>query len=165
MYYRYVDGKLVSNGMTPYAMTAGNYGTIARIPAGYTVVIQDLLAGTDFYVDEIRVRPDGGTSDVLLAESEWILDSVVTGECDDADITSASIYDYATGGYIEAAAMGKIAHGKDAQITFTNRMKNPPGPVLPNTGGPGTWPFRFWGIILMLAAAMLKGVRHQMAER
>lgn len=76
-YFYYAGGKLTSNGKTPVvASVAGNNGTIAGIPAGYTVVIKDLLAGTDFYVEEIRL-PDG-----------WQLQSksVREGSCDASDL-------------------------------------------------------------------------------
>ncbi|MBR3251093.1 MAG: LPXTG cell wall anchor domain-containing protein, partial [Erysipelotrichaceae bacterium] len=121
VYYRYEGGTLVPNGQTPYACTAGNYGTIAQIPPDYTVVIRDLVAGTDFFVDEIRVRPNGTTSDVLIANSDWVLQSTDVSECDEAEITGASIYDYATGTTITGDALGRIAWDKDAQVVFTNK--------------------------------------------
>ena len=122
-YYRYEGGSLVSNGQTPYPCTAGNYGTIAQIPPNYTVVIQDLIAGTDFYVDEIRVRPNGSSTDVLIGDSEWIQVSREVSEAVGPEITDATIYDYATGTNITADALGAIAWNKDAQVTFTNKYK------------------------------------------
>ena len=121
-YYRYEGGKLVQNGQTPYACTAGNYGTIAQIPPGYTIVIKDLLAGTDFYVDEIRVRPNGTTSDVLIKNSDWTLVSRVVSEFDPAEITNASIYDYESDKTITGSALGRIAWNKDAKVVFTNKL-------------------------------------------
>lgn len=123
LYYRYEGGQLVENGQTPYACTAGNYGTIAQIPPDYTVVIKDLVAGTDFYVDEIRVRPNGATSDVLIGNSEWELVSRETTENDPAEITEATIWDYATSRNITGSALGSIAWNKDAHVTFTNKYK------------------------------------------
>lgn len=123
VYYRYEGGQLVANGQTPYACTAGNYGTIAQIPPDYTVVIKDLVAGTDFYVDEIRVRPNGATSDVLIGNSEWELVSRETTENDPAEITEATIWDYATSRNITGSALGSIAWNKDAHVTFTNKYK------------------------------------------
>ena len=122
VYYRYDGGRLVSNGQTPYACAAGNNGTIAHIPPEYTVVIMDLVAGTDFYVDEIRVRPNGSSSDVLLADSDWVLQSRDVSDCDAAEIKNASIYDYASGTTITGAALGRIAWDKDAQVVFTNKL-------------------------------------------
>ena len=122
VYYRYEDGRLVSNGQTPYPCAAGNNGTIAHIPPNYTVVIMDLVAGTDFYVDEIRVRPNGSSSDVLLANSDWVLQSTDVSECDEAEITGASIYDYASEETITGAALGRIAWNEDAQVVFTNKL-------------------------------------------
>ena len=122
VYYRYDGGRLVSNGQTPYACAAGNNGTIAHIPPNYTVVIMDLVAGTDFYVDEIRVRPNGSSSDVLLANSDWILQRRDVSDCDAAEIKNASIYDYASGTTITGDALGRIAWNKDAQVVFTNKL-------------------------------------------
>ncbi len=124
VYYRYENGALVSNGRTPYAATAGNYGTIEKIPAGYTVVITELLAGTDFYVDEIRVRKAGTPeekSGVLLSQSGWEQVSVNVQEADPGVITDALIYDYETNTQKTGASMGSIAWGKDAEVVFTNR--------------------------------------------
>ena len=122
VYYRYEGGRLVSNGQTPYACAAGNNGTIAHIPPDYTVVIMDLVAGTDFYVDEIRVRPNGSSSDVFLENSDWILQSRDVSACDAAEIDDASIYDYASGKTITGAALGRIAWDKDAKVVFTNKL-------------------------------------------
>lgn len=122
VYYRYDGGRLVSNEETPYPCAAGNNGTIAHIPPNYTVVIKDLVAGTDFYVDEIRVRPNGSSSDVLLAKSDWILQSRDVSDYDAAEIKNASIYDYASGTTITGDALGRIAWNKDAQVVFTNKL-------------------------------------------
>ena len=122
-YYRYEGGKLVPNGETPYACTAGNYGTIAGIPADYTVVIKDLLAGTDYYVDEIRIRPNGKTEDVLVKNSEWILDTTTQENFGPGQIKGADVYDYETSAMVKKDSMGAIALGKDAQVTFTNSHK------------------------------------------
>ena len=73
-------------------------------------------------VDEIRVRPNGSSSDVLLANSDWILQSRDVSDCDAAEIQNASIYDYASGTTITGAALGRIAWDKDAQVVFTNKL-------------------------------------------
>ena len=123
VFYRFEGGRLVPNGHTPYACTAGNNGTIARIPPNYTVVIKDLLAGTDFYVDEIRVRPNGSSSDVLVKDSEWMLVSTNVTNADPSEIDDASIWDYEKEKYITGSSIGSIALGKDAQVTITNKRK------------------------------------------
>ena len=122
-YYKYEEGVLVPNGQTPFACTAGNYGTIAGIPPDYTVVIKDLVAGTDFYVDEIRVRPNGTTNDVLIGDSEWILVYTSVQDAGASEIADAQIYDYATDTTIIGPSLGAIAWNKDAQVTFTNKPK------------------------------------------
>ena len=122
VYYRYEGGNLVPNGQTPYACTAGNYGTIAQIPPDFTVVIKDLVSDTDFYVDEIRVRPNGSSSDVLIGESDWTLVSTDVTDAAEGEITDADIYDYATRKTIQGSSMGRIELEKDAQVVFTNKM-------------------------------------------
>ncbi len=122
-YYKYEGGTLVPNGQTPFKCTAGNYGTISQIPPEYTVVIQDLVAGTDFYVDEIRVRLNGTENDVLIGNSEWILVNRNVEDADPSQIPDASIYDYPTDTMITGASLGAIAWGKDSKVTFTNRRK------------------------------------------
>lgn len=124
VYYRYQDGKLVPNGETPYACTAGNYGTIDQIPPDYTVVIKDLVAGTDFYVDEIRVTPNGSSSKVLIGDSQWKLTDTEVTDARASEISDATIWDYATERNITGASLGSIAWDKDAHVTFTNKYKS-----------------------------------------
>ena len=123
VYYKYEGGELVSNGQTPYELTAGNYGTIAKIPPGFTVVLKGLLAGTDFYVDEIRVnKGNSETNSVLLANSGWELvdREIVEGSCDPPEIDDATIWDYATSQNINGSSLGRIKLGEDAHVIFTN---------------------------------------------
>jgi LPXTG-motif cell wall-anchored protein len=128
-YYRYENNELVNNGQTKYELKAGNYGTIAGIPADFTVVIEDLVAGTDYYVDEIRVHEADADADVLIGNSSWTLESteLVVDEAngigyDAPEITNAQIYDYATSGNKTGDALGRIAWNKDAQVVFTNKL-------------------------------------------
>ena len=107
-YFRYENGQLTNNGKTPVtASKSGQNGTIAGIPAGYTVVISSLLSGTDFFVEEIR-NPSG-----------WVLDSKTVAEdsCDASDVQGRA-FDGST-----VTADGQIRHGSDAQVTFTNRAE------------------------------------------
>ena len=104
-YFYYIDGKLTSNGKTPVvASVAGNNGTIAGIPAGYTVVIKDLLAGTDFYVEEIRL-PDGWK---LLSKS------VREDCCEKSDMQGTGFLGDAV------TADGQIKLDTAAEVLFTN---------------------------------------------
>ena len=108
-YFRYVTGKLVNNGKTPVvASVAGNNGTIAGIPVGYTVVIKDLLAGTDFHVEEIRIP-----SPWELAEKE-----VKEGTCDASTLTGKA-FDNVTA----ITADGQIKLDTDAEVIFTNKRR------------------------------------------
>ncbi len=130
VYYKYEDGELVSNGTTPYPCTAGNYGTIAHIPPNYIVEIPGLMPGTDFYVDEIRVRPNGGShdgsDDKLIGDSDWEQVSRVVTDSDEGEIKNASIYDYATGSTITVDSLGSVALNTDATVTITNKKRAVP---------------------------------------
>ena len=108
-YFRYVNGKLVNNGKTPVvASVAGNNGTIAGIPVGYTVVIRDLLAGTDFHVEEIRIP------------SPWELagKEVREGTCDASTLTGKAFDNVTT-----ITADGQIRLDTDAEEIFTNKRR------------------------------------------
>ena len=128
-YCRYVKGKPVvyddgqhAPGTVPYKYYAGQYGTISNVPANFTIVIPELLVGTDFYVDEIRVNQ------TLFSQSGWVLESKVWDHnetYDNAPSTlTGEIYNYETGGYDEGTADGAIIFNKDAHVTFTNRAEN-----------------------------------------
>lgn len=107
-YFHYVDGQLTSNGETPIqASVAGNNGTIAGIPAGYTVVIDGLLAGTDFYVEEIRLP------------GEWRLQQKDVADCYESDLPGIDFYNK------NVTADGMIALGENAAVVFTNRKPAP----------------------------------------
>ena len=128
-YYRFENNQLVNNGQTKYELKAGNKGTIAGIPADFTVVIEDLVAGTDYYVDEIRVHEADENVDKLIGNSSWTLESreLVDDEAngigyDAPEITNAQIHDYATDSDKRGSALGRIAWNKDAQVVFTNKL-------------------------------------------
>ena len=119
----------MNNGQTKYELKAGNKGTIAGIPADFTVVIEDLVAGTDYYVDEIRVHEADENVDKLIGNSSWTLESreLVDDEAngigyDAPEITNAQIHDYATDSDKRGSALGRIAWNKDAQVVFTNKL-------------------------------------------
>lgn len=107
-YFRYVDGVLTSNGMTPVvASVTGNNGTVAGIPPGFTVIIKDLLADTDFFVEEIR-NPSG-----------WSLESKTVDDfsCDPSELTGTDF----SGNTVTAD--GKIKLETDATELFTNKAE------------------------------------------
>ena len=112
-YFHYVDGKLVSNGQTPIeASVSGNNGTIAGIPADYTVIIDKLLAETDFYVEEIR-NPAG-----------WYFENKTVSDCDPSDLPGKSFDN------LDIVADGQIALKKDAKVVITNRQPLPVATVI-----------------------------------
>ena len=95
-YFTYENGTLTDRGAEPVVCsTSGQYGTIAGIPDGYTVVIKGLLAGTDFKVEEIR-NPIGYAMVSKLLEEETY---------ERADLPDAD---------------GKIKLRQDAKMTITN---------------------------------------------
>ena len=95
-YFTYVDGVLTDQGTEPVVCSeSGQYGTIAGIPDGYTVVIKGLLAGTDFLVEEIR-NPTGYA---------FVSKELEDGSCDPAEVPGAD---------------GQIKLREDAKVTVTN---------------------------------------------
>ena len=95
-YFTYVDGVLTDQGTEPVVCSeSGQYGTIAGIPDGYTVVIKGLLAGTDFLVEEIR-NPTGYA---------FVSKELENGSCDPAEVPGAD---------------GQIKLREDAKVTVTN---------------------------------------------
>ncbi len=110
-YYRFVDGELVNNGDTPVAYQAGQYGTVNKIPIGFTVEVPELLTGTAFYVDEIRL-PDGW----YLSSKEYTPGSYdpISGGL------SGEAWDYDVGANRTYTADGQIKYSTDAEVTFTN---------------------------------------------
>ncbi|MBQ6523213.1 MAG: LPXTG cell wall anchor domain-containing protein, partial [Atopobiaceae bacterium] len=105
-YYHYVNGKLVNNGKTPIvASVSGNNGTIAGIPAGFTIVITNLLADTDFHVEEIR-NPAGWEFQSKTLEEGTYAESTLKGT------------DWSGN---EIVADGQIILDHDAKVTITNK--------------------------------------------
>ena len=113
---------------------AGQYGSIARIPPGYTFEIRDILAGTHFYVDEIRVNEQGVVENApLITATDWKLTNCVKENAADAtaEMQGVSIYSYFSGGNVPistllypngSGALGRIREGvsETAHVTFTN---------------------------------------------
>ena len=151
-YCRYEDGVYIPVDAPQQAQVfqAGEFGTIARIPPGYTFEIRDLMAGTHFYVDEIRVNRQGVTQDAPLINSVednggWVLKSkttVQTGEPTTEMVeylnTHDDIYSYfaqdGAGGWVnytdklvqQYSVLGRIQEGVNytAHVTFTNSSNN-----------------------------------------
>ena len=95
-YFIHANGTVVDQGTEPVVCgVSGPYGTIAGVPDGYTVVIKGLLAGTDFYVDEIR-NPEG---------YQQVAKRLDDGTYDAAEVDGAD---------------GRIKLGQDARETIVN---------------------------------------------
>ena len=136
-YCKYEGGEYVSVASKEEAdvFHAGEYGTIARIPAGYSFVIEDILAGTHFYVDEIRVNEQGVIEAApLITHTEWRLVDRTRENADEATaaMKESSIYSYFDGpntpissqiGENGFGVLGRIKEGETAtaQVTFTNK--------------------------------------------
>ena len=151
-YCRYEDGVYIPvvDATQAQVFQAGEFGTIARIPPGYTFEIRDLMAGTHFYVDEIRVNRQGVTQGAPLinsveANGGWVLKSkttVQTGEPTTEMVeylnTHDDIYSYfaqeGAGGWVkytdelvqQYSVLGRIQEGVNhtAHVTFTNSSNN-----------------------------------------
>ena len=100
-YYKYSNNGdlVVSEKEKPAGSTED--GSIGNIPAGYTVIITDLLSGTDFKVSELNLNTEKYLGEYTV--------SVVSGTCDDPDVYGAN---------------GKIKLGTNAKVTVTNYLKN-----------------------------------------
>ena len=97
-YYSFVNGVLTNVGTTPPTKTlkAGPHGTIADIPDGYTIVIKDLLADTDFKViEEIQDTKGYSMTSKVLTE----------GTCNPPQLEGAD---------------GRIKLRTDAEVIVTN---------------------------------------------
>ena len=103
-YCEYVNGEYVRRTKdreaaetNHYYTQAGEYGSMNRIPPGYTIEVRDLLAGTHFYVDEIRVNEKGEATDApLITESGWDLVNRTRVNADEplASMSNASVFSY-----------------------------------------------------------------------
>ena len=92
---------------------SGPYGTIAGVPVGYTVVIPDVMAGTEFLVEERTSRLDG-----------YELVSCELGEdeghhSDEASLSGQRVS--VDGVLVTRDAMGAVASGSDSLVVVTNR--------------------------------------------
>lgn len=73
-------------------------GVVSSVPAGYTVVLEQILAGTSFEVNEINLTTDYGNPEYSIEAAE------------DVNTTNK--------------ASGKIKLGSDAKVTVTNTRNN-----------------------------------------
>ena len=128
-YFRYVGGVLTNNGMTPIvASVSGQNGTIAGVPAGYTVSIRGLLAGTDFFVEEIR-NPEG-----WLFVSKTLVEEARVYGYDPSTLQGVGW----SGGAVTAD--GQIALGLDAKVVIVNDRPQDKVPIRVEKDWTGTWP-------------------------
>lgn len=99
-YYSYNEnGVLENKGVQATVCGSANAGVISGIPAGYTVIITQILSGTEFKVEEIEL------------DSSRYMDYVKTmkeGTYGEATITGAD---------------GSILLGKNAEVTITNKLR------------------------------------------
>ena len=97
-YYTSENGPLKKAKNKTVCGSAGN-GVVSSVPAGYTVVLEQILAGTSFEVNEINLNPtDYGNPEYSIEAAE------------DVNTTDK--------------ASGKIELGSDAKVTVTNTRNN-----------------------------------------
>lgn len=97
-YYTSENGTLKKAGKKTVCGKAVN-GVVSSVPAGYTVVLEQILAGTSFEVNEINLNTkDYGNPEYSIEEAEVV-----------------STTD---------TASGKIKLGSDAKVTVTNTRNN-----------------------------------------
>lgn len=92
---------------------SGPYGTIANVPAGYTVIIPNIMAGTDFLVEERTSR----LSEYELAGTEVTSDD--TYQSGEASLTGQTVS--IDGVPAVRDAMASVAQDHDSKVVVTNR--------------------------------------------
>lgn len=81
-------------------------GVTEAIPGGCTIVVEGLLSGTDFKVEEIGVVEEGSTDVEELIDKGWLSEkSLADGTYDEAELAEAD---------------GRIKLGANATVTVTN---------------------------------------------
>lgn len=108
-YYRFANGELVQITDTNNLVcgkTDAN-GVVTGVPAGYTVVITQILSGTNFLVEEVNLD----TQNYLEPEKKVDMNTCGTATVDNAD--------------------GTIELNKDAQVTIANKIKELDEPEAP----------------------------------
>ena len=128
-YCTYVNGLPVGDSTiteaTRTAYHSGQWGTIGSIPEGYTVLIPDLLVGTDFMVSERTDRNPEGYElksievDAGTAETVTITDytNVTAGEAGSITVGTYSFSNHCEGKLKKDGV-------SDATVTVTNKAAN-----------------------------------------
>lgn len=107
-YYYNEEGNLTSNGKT--AKVCGktdNDGIVKGVPVDYTVVVTQLLSGTNFLVTEVNYDEESYNPPVKTVDDTTCGRATVTG------------------------ADGKIELNKNAKVTITNEIKKLDEPEAP----------------------------------
>ena len=130
-----------------YNPDTSNYGCIEGVKPGMTIIIEDLVPGTDYYVDEIRVFPhemddpyndkvkfqyvtDASAPDNIVCTytdlagvpNGWHLASVTVTDTNASQI-SDSVYSFADGNNKTVDSRGSIKAEGQNLVTFTNEGK------------------------------------------
>lgn len=115
-YYYYKDGELESNGSKSVVCgkTDAN-GVVTGVPAGYTVIITQILSETSFLVEEVD-----------LDETRYLEPEKSVSNCEKSDIKTAD-----ENVEEQRVADGKIELKKDAQVTIANKIKELDEPDAP----------------------------------
>ena len=134
--YIYYDTEVDSNGKpVPHTVTAGSTvtvgaagyelpvcgnsgqnGSIAKIPAGYTVVIKNLLAGTEFYVEERLLSPRYYPANYEYVEKEVVEGTaIVPGTLDTTEVQDSN-------NQPTTPADGILKDDTDGEVIITNRL-------------------------------------------
>ena len=115
-YYYYKDGKLESNGSKSIVCgTTDANGVITGVPAGYTVIITQILSETSFLVEEVD-----------LDKTRYLEPEKSVSNCEESDIKTAD-----ENVEEQRVADGKIELKKDAQVTIANKIKELDEPDAP----------------------------------
>ena len=128
-YCTYVNGLPVGDSSiteeTRTAYESGQWGTVGSIPAGYTVLIPDLLVGTDFMVSERADRIPAGYELKSIAVEEGTADTV--NITDYSNVTAGDADSITVGTYsFTNHCEGKLKKDEtsDATVRVTNQAAN-----------------------------------------
>ena len=133
-------------GITLYNPQTSQWGLVEGVKPGMTIIIEDLVPGTDYYVDEIRVFPhvmddsndkvnfqyvtDASDPDNIVCTytdldgvpNGWHLASVTVTDTNASQI-SDSVYSFADDGNKTVDSRGSIKAEGQNLVTFTNEGK------------------------------------------
>ena len=172
--------------VTPIEGATGNYFPVAELDltstaSGTVDPVEKLREGEQYYLVETEAPTGYYPLDHPLPVTLEVTNSYVPKPGEESQDTKpeSGIYDWTQTAVlnIRDSAVKKTDAGNTVDLTNTAidpdsentilyfRIANSTGYELPNTGGPGTLPYTFGGIALIMASALMYGFRVRRRER